>query len=89
MNTLNTLCSAAPQLDDLEFLINAAIKIGRAADDIGGALMIFAHYADGNDRGITPSDIMVLMQCNSSRYMEGLAMLDASGIQVPAGWRLS
>jgi hypothetical protein len=59
------------------------------ADDVSGALMIFAHYADGADRGITPSDIMALMQCSSSRYMEGLAMLDASGIPVPAGWRLS
>jgi len=80
----------APQVDDLDrFLLDAAIKIGRVADDIGGALMILAHYADGDDCGITPSDIMALMRCTSWRYMEGVAMLDASGIQVPAGWRLS
>jgi hypothetical protein len=81
--------AASFQLDDLDhFLIGLAIEIGRVADDIGGALLILAHYADGDDLGITPTDIMTLMECGPSRYMEGLAMLDASGIQVPAGWRL-
>jgi hypothetical protein len=90
MNTLNTLCSAAPQLDDLDrFLINAAFEIGRIADDVGGSLMILAYYADGDDCGITPTVLMELMECDASRYLEGLSMLAAAGIKVPAGWRLS
>jgi hypothetical protein len=77
------------QLNDLDqFLITAAIKIGRVAEDISGALIIFAHYADGEDRGLTPSDLMALMRCSPSRYMQALTMLDTSGIKVPSGWRL-
>jgi hypothetical protein len=89
MNTRNIHKASLP-LDDLDrFLITAAIKIGRVADDISGALMIFAHFADGDNCGVTPTDIMALMNCTPSRYMQALRMLDASGIRVPPGWRLS
>lgn len=77
-------------LGDLDrFLIKAAIEIGRVADDVGGALLILAHYADGDDCGITPTVLMELMECDGPRLMEGLSMLDAAGIKVPSGWRLS
>jgi hypothetical protein len=79
-----------PEVDDLDrFLINAAIRIGRVAEDISGALITFAHYADGEDCGITPSDLMALMRCSPSSYMRALTMLETSGIKVPPGWRLS
>jgi hypothetical protein len=78
------------QLEKLdEFLIHAAFEIGRVADDVGGALLIFAHYADGDDCGLNPRHFMAAFGCSSSAYMEGIGMLDASGITVPAGWRLS
>jgi hypothetical protein len=60
-------------------LINAAIEIGRIANDIGGSLVILAYYADGDDCGITPTILMELMECDTSRFMEGLSMLDAAG----------
>jgi hypothetical protein len=76
-------------LDDLDrFLINAAIKIGRVADDIGGALLILAFYADEDGSGITPTELMSAWHCLPSKYMEGIAMLDRAGVPVPAGWRL-
>jgi hypothetical protein len=76
--------------DDLDrFLVAAAIEIGRVADDVGGALVILAYYADGHDCGITPTDMMTLMECSASHYREGLEIVDASGITVPVGWRLS
>ena len=78
------------QGDDFDrFLVNAAIEMARPADDVGGALMILSHYADGDDCGIRPTDIMALMRCSPSHYVEGLALLDVAGIQVPIGWRLS
>ena len=76
-------------LDDLDrFLINAAIEIGRVTDDIGGALLILAFYADDDGSGITPTELMSAWHCVPSKYMEGIAMLDRTGIPVPAGWRL-
>jgi hypothetical protein len=78
------------QLDRFdEFLIHAAFEIGRVADDVGGALLIFAHFADGDDCGLNPRHFMAAFECSSSAYMEGIGMLDAASIAVPAGWRLS
>jgi hypothetical protein len=74
-------------LDD--FLIHAAIKFGRVASDVGGALLILAHYADGDDCGLGPTHFIAAFECSSSAYMEGVGMLDASGICVPARWRIA
>jgi hypothetical protein len=77
-------------LDDLDrFLIKAAIEIGAIADDVGGAMTIFAYYADGDDCGIGPSHFMAALECSPSKYMEGIGILDRVGIAVPAAWRLS
>jgi hypothetical protein len=78
------------QLDSLDdFLIQAAIKFGRVASDVGGALVILAHYADGDDCGLDPAHFIAAFECSSSAYIEGVGMLDASGIRVPARWRIA
>jgi hypothetical protein len=68
-------------LDD--FLIYAAIRIGRVADDVAGALLILAFYADADGSRITPTELIAAWGCSLSKYM-----LDRAGIAVPAAWRL-
>jgi hypothetical protein len=88
MNARNNV--GALQFDDLDrFLIGAAIEIGRIADDVCGALLILAYYADGDDCGITSTALMDLMGCDASRLVEALSILDSAEINVPGGWRPS